>query len=522
MEPSRLLAFAFANADVLFEVDRSGRVVFATGATREFGFDDNADGSAAMLFASADQARFAILTSGLASGDRAGPIPVTLANGNKAQLSLCDLPQNEGILSCTLAHIGQRKAMAAGIDPQTGLPDHTAFLNAVGKSDGTLSLVNLRNLPEACAGLSPKETQSLLAHVGKTIDALGADVAGRISDSAFGVVSKDPAITAKLAASVAKAAKEKGVGGLETEGLVLPLRARGLSAEQTMLAVRHVVGHFADGTMTKTPANLTEVFDTLLQKTIAIAEQFNATVADGKFALVFEPIVNLATSKLCHYEALSRFSPEESPAEIIKFAEDIGLADAFDLAVAIKVLAAVEKDQAGSCVAFNVSGRSIGSPEFFATLTGLLTKKRHLAKRILIEITESAEIADLAGAEESIQTLRQLGYRVGIDDFGAGAASLQYLHGLTVDFVKVDGALVRRMGKSPREDALLRGILKTCAELHIETIAEWIDDGAKLERCREAGFGLGQGRYLGGGLTALPAPELMKRARRLGTQESWG
>jgi len=107
-----------------------------------------------------------------------------------------------------------------------------------------------------------------------------------------------------------------------------------------------------------------------------------------------------------------------------------------------------------------------------------------LAKRVLIEITESAEMPDLAAADKAIQCLRQMGYRVGIDDFGAGAASLQYLHGLAVDFIKMDGALIQRLGKSPREDALLKSVLSTCAELRIETIAEWIDSPDKLQRCR--------------------------------------
>ena len=99
-----------------------------------------------------------------------------------------------------------------------------------------------------------------------------------------------------------------------------------------------------------------------------------------------------------------------------------------------------------------------------------------------------------------------MGYRVGIDDFGSGAASLQYLHGFTVDFVKVDGAVIQRLGKSPREDALLKSVLSTCTELEIETVAEWIDSPEKLQRCRDIGFHYGQGRHFGGSLSELPKP----------------
>src|ERR1017187_7183913 len=104
----------------------------------------------------------------------------------------------------------------------------------------------------------------------------------------------------------------------------------------------------------------------------------------------------------------------------------------------------------------NVSGHTIATSSSFAMLSGLLFKKRALARRVLIEITETADMPDLAAANTAIQALRKMGYRVGIDDFGSGSASLTYLHAFAVDFVKIDGALVQRLGKSPREDALLK------------------------------------------------------------------
>jgi EAL domain-containing protein (putative c-di-GMP-specific phosphodiesterase class I) len=117
-----------------------------------------------------------------------------------------------------------------------------------------------------------------------------------------------------------------------------------------------------------------------------------------------------------------------------------------------------------------------------------------------------------------------MGYRVGIDDFGSGAASLQYLHAFAVDFVKVDGGLIQRLGQSPREDALLKSVLSTCRELGIETIAEWIDSQEKLKRCRDIGFQFGQGRLFGESLPGLPkvATESVQRARREGVKLSWG
>mgnify|MGYP003351874926 FL=1 len=331
----------------------------------------------------------------------------------------------------------------------------------------------------------------------------------------------DPSVARNLGSCIQTAAKEQGAPILEVEEVLLSLKSRGLTPEQTMLAVRQVIGRFVDDGDTNVPGDVTAAFDTLVQQTINRAVEFNATVADGSFKLVFEPIVDLKTGNVAHYEALSRFAEGQSPAETVRFAEELCISDTFDMAVAVKAITTLEKDTSDASVAFNISGRSIGSPNSFGMLAGLLARKREIARRLLIEITETSEIADLAAADKAIQALRQMGYRVGIDDFGAGAASLQYLHGLTVDFVKVDGALVQRMGKSPREDALLRGILSTCADLHIETIAEWIDSMDKMRRCRDAGFRLGQGRHFGGPLNELPRP-VVARARRVGVQETWG
>src|SRR6185503_9720317 len=140
----------------------------------------------------------------------------------------------------------------------------------------------------------------------------------------------------------------------------------------------------------------------------------------------------------------------------------------------------------------------------FAMLEGLMRRNRAFAKRVLIEITETVEMADLAAADKAIQALRRMGYRVGIDDFGAGAANEHYLDALTVDFIKVDGSLIDKIGKSESGDVYLRSVIARCTERRIETIAEWIDSAEKLKRCVGLGFRLGQGRHFGATLTSLP------------------
>ena len=99
-----------------------------------------------------------------------------------------------------------------------------------------------------------------------------------------------------------------------------------------------------------------------------------------------------------------------------------------------------------------------------------------------------------------------MGYRVGLDDFGAGAASINYLHAFQVDFVKFDGAMIKKIGSSKRDDALLAGLAKLCGEMGVTTIAEWIESEAMAKAAREMGFHHGQGKWLGRRCWNCPPP----------------
>ncbi len=518
IEPARLLAFAFAGADLLFEVDRAGTVLFATGAITGYSDCSELTGKpAAELFRENERARFTIIVRGLSAGERVGPLTITLASGDKATLSLCYLPQNNRI-SCALAKRGNR-ATIAGIDAETGLADRGAFLSAAGDKIGgesAMALVNVANLNEICASLSPEAAANLMAAIGTNLKTFQGGHAARVSATGFGVVTENLNTAGELADRIQDPARARGIDNFEMEQVLLSLKGHNLSPEQNILALRHVIERFAEGKHKSLPgADLAQIFETMMDETVARAQLFCTTVAEGSFDLVFEPIVALKTGAVTHYEALTRFRSGHSPADTIRFAEDLELADSFDLALIIKAFNLLEEEAGGACIAINISARSISDPSSFSLLSALLLRRSALAKRVLIEVTETVELPDLVAADRAIQTLRRMGYRVGIDDFGAGAATLQYLHGLTVDFVKVDGGLIDKLGKSPREDALVRSVLASCSELGVETIAEWIDSPEKLKHCKAFGFQFGQGRHFGAALKTLPTAAKPEQRRQL-------
>lgn len=113
IDPARLLGFAFASADFLFEIDRKGTIVFATGATHDYAQNGNTDlvGSpAGRLFQPSEGIKFATFARALRKGDRSGPIKLKLADGAAASLAMFRLPENGDNISCTLARSDKRFA----------------------------------------------------------------------------------------------------------------------------------------------------------------------------------------------------------------------------------------------------------------------------------------------------------------------------------------------------------------------------------------------------------------------------
>jgi EAL domain-containing protein (putative c-di-GMP-specific phosphodiesterase class I) len=122
-----------------------------------------------------------------------------------------------------------------------------------------------------------------------------------------------------------------------------------------------------------------------------------------------------------------------------------------------------------------------------------LSSYKGAAERIMFEITESATIQDLDTVSKYVSILRNSGYKVCLDDFGAGAAAFQYLQKLPVDYVKIDGQYTRRVVGSERDRVLLKNLANMCKDLGIAVVAEQIELPEQAEIMRDMGITLGQG-----------------------------
>jgi EAL domain-containing protein (putative c-di-GMP-specific phosphodiesterase class I) len=231
------------------------------------------------------------------------------------------------------------------------------------------------------------------------------------------------------------------------------------------------------------------------------AAQIEGAIARRRFRLAYQPVVRLADRRVNHFEALIRPLPgpdgtAPDPQGFITLAEASGLAQALDLAV---LAAATEALAAASAVriAVNVSAISLSDPAFAPRCLATLDAAGDAPGRLLIEVTETADIENAEAAAALVAALRGRGHAVCLDDFGAGAAGIRHLKRFQVDYVKIDGQYVRGAGKGGRDRALLGQIVQLCRATGAQVIAEQVETEADAAMLQEFGVEYGQGFLFG-------------------------
>lgn len=228
----------------------------------------------------------------------------------------------------------------------------------------------------------------------------------------------------------------------------------------------------------------------------------------GLFSLYAQEIHPLQReSSGLHLEVLLRLedgTPEgNAPAEFIPAAERFGLMPAIDRWVVSRALAELARRRANSIgpsierCAINLSGTSLGDDGLLAFLRGQIALHAVPPGVLCFEITETAAIGRMSNAIRLIGELRQLGCRFSLDDFGAGMSSFTYLRQLPVDYLKIDGSLVRSMAQDDAHRAMVQMVHHIAHVMGKETIAEYAETPATVQALREMGVDHAQGTAIG-------------------------
>jgi EAL domain-containing protein (putative c-di-GMP-specific phosphodiesterase class I) len=222
------------------------------------------------------------------------------------------------------------------------------------------------------------------------------------------------------------------------------------------------------------------------------AASFLDIIHSRAFSVACQPIVRLSDGQAMKHEVLVRFEPGSSPARLIAVAEAAGLISLLDMAVA---RCAISYLRAGGdlSLSVNLSAVTLTDRTAMTELAVLLARAEIDRSCLSFEITESAELTDLEGANSAIQLLRRRGHSVWLDDFGAGFASISYLQALEVDGVKIDGRYMRSALASSRDERLFRGIARFITDMGMGTVAEMIEEPAQRDLAADLGLEGGQG-----------------------------
>ncbi|MDY6999695.1 MAG: EAL domain-containing protein, partial [Actinomycetota bacterium] len=247
----------------------------------------------------------------------------------------------------------------------------------------------------------------------------------------------------------------------------------------------------------------------------SVLRQADGGAPDG-FSLVYQPVVRLPGGVPVAVEALARWTAPNGvqvpPETFVSVAEAAGLGAALDAVVLDIACREVQDASLDVAIHVNLGAARLGNDEFEQRLWRILDQHGVDPARLVVEITETVPIVDLADAAAQITRFRAAGIRVALDDFGAGYNSLTYLHNLPVDTVKLDRGLA--VPTDPERDlALYRSLVGLCRDLGIAVIAEGIESTGQAGVVLAAGCELAQGNLFG-----WPAPiaEVTARWPRIG------
>jgi len=227
-------------------------------------------------------------------------------------------------------------------------------------------------------------------------------------------------------------------------------------------------------------------------------------IEEERFVLYAQPIVPVCSSGVPRFELLLRMPDDHGdlipPGAFLYYAERCDLIQPIDYWVmtqAVKMLHEYHSRGIDISLAINVSGKTLNKGAIGEHLRQLLETHEIPEGRLVVELTETAAIANMQRARELAHYLRELGCRLALDDFGAGFATFYYLKHLEFDYIKIDGEFIKHLPGTHADQLVVRAVVDIARGLGADTIAEFVQDDETLALLRELGVGYSQGYHTG-------------------------
>ncbi|HJN60716.1 MAG TPA: EAL domain-containing protein [Alphaproteobacteria bacterium] len=218
------------------------------------------------------------------------------------------------------------------------------------------------------------------------------------------------------------------------------------------------------------------------------------------FQLYYQPVVGAKAQRLKFYECLLRMFDEQGellPAgEFLPIAEKMGLIRSIDRFV-LDVVVGELNESPDARLAINISSLSTTYPSWLRAFTTQVKEHEEIARRLVVEITETTALHDMRETTRFIAALKEMGCRVALDDFGAGYTSFRHLQELSVDIVKIDGSFVKTIDENTNSQLFVETLQSFADGLGMETVAECVETQHIAELLARYGVTYFQGYHFG-------------------------
>jgi diguanylate cyclase (GGDEF)-like protein len=456
----------------------------------------------------------------------AGPVQAEIARERwRLALAICaGLVLLFGILLTGVAAVSRRlrrqvdhNRLLALHDPLTGLPNRTLFHDRVAQCGkerrraGQEAAVMVLDLDRF------KEVNDTLGH--RTGDLLLVEVARRLSsrlrqsDTLARLGGDEFAVLLPLVDGVRGV--RKVLEGLHTalcapfvlDGVTLTVEASiGVSlipehgADPDVLIERADVSMYTAKAARSGHAIYDPVTDNQERDQLALVGDLRRAIGHGELRLLYQPKAELASRRIRSVEALVRWQHPErgllGPDAFIPLAESSGLIRQLTYWVLDEALRQC-REWAGRGrslkVAVNLSQESLLDPTISTAIALALERHQIPAQALEIEITESALVADLGAANETLKKLHAMGVSISIDDYGTGYSSLAHLRGLPITCIKIDRSFVSGMLTESKNATIVRSTIALARDLRIGVVAEGVERQEEWDALEELGCWVAQG-----------------------------
>lgn len=410
--------------------------------------------------------------------------------------------------------LSNENLLLANRDSLTELPNRRAFFAHLeaelekAKANGTrlaLGVIDLDGFKPVNDLYGHSVGDRLLINVSKRLsESLKASKAFRLGGDEFAIIAPVIPDDAQLVANANAISERLRAPYHMAEGTVHVSASMGIAVFPHLASTLEELFDRADYALyhaKRTRRGDAVLFDAEHEKQINIEARIvhllKQTEIEKELSVVFQPVVDIRDGTTACFEALARWSSpvlgQVPPSQFFAIAERAGIVSSLTRPLLKRALASASQWPPSVRLSFNLSAQDLNACEGVLSLIGIIENSGFDARRLDLEITETAFAHDFKQVKQSVEMLRRLGCGISLDDFGTGYSSLTRLHALPLTKIKIDRSFVTDLHEKPASYKIVKSLLALSRDMELECVVEGVETPAELATLESLGATLVQG-----------------------------